>query len=125
MAKVKDNDELIVSALIECGTVKAAAAKLKMSERSIFDRMNNGEFKTIYSNAKADILRSTVYSLNGQIQAAIETVVEVMTDKENSPNIRLQAAQTILTHAGKLANRLQMDESSITAQAESNRFPIY
>lgn len=36
--KAKCTDEMIIAALLECGTVKAAAAKLDISERTIHNR---------------------------------------------------------------------------------------
>lgn len=123
MARTKTvSDEQIIAALLSNGTIKAAAAAVGVSERSIYDRMNEGEFVALYKSAKADLIRGAVVNLNNQIQAAIDTVVEVMTDKENNCAVRLQAAQTILNNAGKFAQRLQGEEQSVTSQLESNRW---
>lgn len=118
----KATDEQIIAALLANGTIKAAAEAVGMSERAIYDRMNGGDFQALYKAAKADLIRAAVFSINNQLQAAINTVMEVMKDENNNPAIRLQAAQTILNNAGKFAQRLQTDETSVTMQLESNRF---
>ena len=84
--------------------------------------MSKGEFQARYKAAKADLIRTAVLNLNQQVQAAIDTVVEVMQDKENNAAVRLQAAQTILNNAGKFAQRLQVDETNVILQQESNKF---
>ena len=122
---MKATDEQIIAALFTNGTLKAAAAAVGISERTIYDRMNDGDFQVLYKAAKADLIRAAVFSINNQIQAAIETVVQVMQDEENSAAIRLQAAQTILNNAVKFTQRLQTDETSVAVQIDSNRFGIW
>lgn len=118
----KATDEQIIAALLNTGTLRAAAAAVGISERTIYDRMNNGEFQALYKAAKADIVRAVVFNINNQLQAAIDTVAEIMQNGDNSPAIRLQAAQTILNNAGKFAQRLQTDETGVLTQIDNNRF---
>ena len=118
----KISDEQIISALLTQGTIKAAAAAVNVSERTIYDRMNNGEFQALYKAAKADLIRAAVFNINNQLQAAINTVIDVMQNENNNPAIRLQAAQTILNNASKFAKRLQTDETSVIMQNENNDF---
>ena len=124
MAK-KVSDETIIAALLNNGTLKAAAAAAGVSERTIYDRMNNGEFQALDKAAKADLIRAAVFSLNSKVQAAIDTVAAVMQDENNNAAVRLQAAQTILNNAGKFAQRLQADETSVITQVESNTFSLW
>lgn len=121
----KATDEQIIAALLANGTLRAAAAAAGISERTLYDRMNNGDFQALYKAAKADLIRAAVFNLNNQLQAAIDTVVKVMQDENNNAAIRLQAAQTILNNAGKFAQRLQTDENSVTRQVECNRFSMW
>lgn len=120
MATKAISDEKIIAALLSNGTLKAAAGAVGMSERSIYDRMNAGEFQALYKSAKADLIRGAVVNLNMQLQAAINTVCEIMADDSNNAAIRLQAAQTILNNAGKFAARLQNEEQGVTAQIDAN-----
>ena len=126
MAKAKAvSDEQLIAALLANGTIKAAAGVVGLSERAVYDRMNDGDFKALYKSAKADLIRGAVVNLNNQVQAAIDTVVEIMQDDSNNAAIRLQAAQTILNNAGKFAQRLQADESRTEAQRASNKIGLW
>ncbi len=122
MAKNKTSvsDEEIIVSLLSNGTIKAAAAAVGISERSIYDRMNEGEFIALYKSAKADLIRGAVVNLNSQIQAAVDTIIEVMQDSNNNAAVRLQAAQTVLNNVGKFADRLQDSENAVLNQRQSN-----
>ena len=119
------SDEQIIAALLDHGTIRAAAQAAGISERTLYDRMNRGEFQALYKSAKADLIRAAVLNINRQLQAAIDTVVEVMQDPDNNAAVRLQAAHTILNNAGKFAQRLQLDENSVLIQRENDRFSIF
>ena len=121
----KATDEQIIAALLANGTLRAAAAAVGISERTLYDRMNKGDFQALYRAAKADLIRAAVFNINNQLQAAINTVVQVMQDENNNAAVRLQAAQTILNNAGKFAQRLQIDETGVINQLESNRFSMW
>lgn len=125
MANKTLTDEQIIAALLSNGTQRAAAAACGVDERTIYNRMNDGDFKALYNAAKADLIRAAVFNINNQLQAAINTVVEVMNDKESNPAIRLQAAQTILNNAGKFSERLASSEASVTRQVERNDFSFF
>ena len=118
------SDEQIIVALLDHGTIKEAAAAVGLSERAIYDRMSKGEFQALYKSAKADLVRAAVLDLNQQLQAAINTVVEIMKDTDNNAAVRLQAAQTVINNAGKFADRLQQAEANVTLQQESNKFML-
>lgn len=123
MAKQKAvSDEQIIAALFSNGTIKAAAAAIGISERSIYDRMNEGEFIALYKSAKADLIRGAVVNLNNQIQTAVNVVADIMNDSNNNAAVRLQAAQTILNNAGKFSQRLTAEEQAVTSQIDNNMF---
>ena len=125
MAAKAISDEQIIAALLNHGTIKEAASAAGISERAIYDRMNTGDFQVLYKAAKADLIRAAVFSINGKLQEAIDTVAEIMANQENNPAIRLQAAQTILNTACKFTQRLAADEQSAITQAESNSFGLW
>ena len=118
-------DEQIIAALLHNGTIRAAAAAVGISERALYDRMTDGTFQALYKSAKNDLIRAAVFSINGKLQAAIDTIEGIMLDENNNAAVRLQAAQTILNNAGKFSQRLQSDENSVIAQHESNQFSLW
>lgn len=107
------SDEEIIAALLSAGSVKAAATAAGIPVRTLYDRMNNTEFQTLYRSARAEVLRAAVHNLNGHIQEAVNTIAEVMNNEEINAATRLQAAQTILNTAEKYSKRLQAEESGI------------
>ena len=104
------SNEEIIAALLQHGTIKEAAAAAGTTPRTIYDRMNDRDFRAEYMEAKNDIIRKAVFSINEKLSAAIDAVADIMTDTDNTPAIRLQAAQTIINNAGKFAERLTKDE---------------
>lgn len=119
------SDEVIITSLIKNGTVRASADAIGISEKTIHDRMRDGEFKVLYKIAKADIIRKAIFDLNNSLGEAVATTVEIMSDKSINPAIRLQAAQTILNNANKFAERLEQDENKVSQQREDNTFSIF
>ena len=114
------SDEEIIAALISTGTIREAARTAGISERALYERMKSGEFQALYKSAKADTIRAAVNALNARTQAAIDTIAEIMEAQDVNPATRLQAAQTILNHAGRFADRLQAAEQSVQLQEEQN-----
>lgn len=104
------SNEQIIAALLQSGTVKEAAAAVGIKPRTLYDRFNDNEFRAEYMEAKNGIIRKAVFTINEKLSAAIDTVCDIMTDKDNSALVRLQAAQTIINNAGKFADRLSQDE---------------
>ena len=113
------SDEEIIAAILQHGTLKEAAQAVGITPRTIYDRMENREFRSLYMSAKDDIIRGAVFSINQKLAQAIDTVAEIMQDKEVNPATRLQAAQTIIGNAGKFAERLTRDEYNSRAEGKS------
>ncbi len=116
------SDEQIIAALLSHSTVAAAGAAVGLSARAMYDRMANNEFKVLYKAAKADVVKAAVSTLNGKVVDAINTIADIMADKENNVAVRLQAATTILTNAGKFTDRLEAAEYNVLQQIHSNKF---
>ena len=106
------SDEKIIAALISSGTIAEAARSLDVTPRTLYDRMACKEFKALYHGAKTDIIRGAVLKINQKLTEAIDTVSDIMSDKEVNPAIRLQAAQTLINNASKFSERLQHEELS-------------
>lgn len=104
------SNEEIISSLLQHGTIKEAAAAAGTTPRTIYDRMNDREFRSQYMEAKNDIIRKAVFTINTQLAAAVDVVADIMNDRETNPAIRLQAAQVLINNAGKFADRLARDE---------------
>jgi len=112
------SDEQIIAAILQHGTLKEAAEATGITTRTIYDRMADKEFRSLYMAAKADIVRAAVLSINRKLSQAIDTVAEIMQDEATNPATRLQAAQIIIKNAESFAQRLQSEEYHARQEAK-------
>ncbi len=96
------SDEKIIAALLSTDTKKAAAAVLKIRLDTLTARMQAESFRIKYQEAKDSLISEVVTSLQKRMLKAIDTVYEIMTDDANAPQIRINAADTILRYSVKL-----------------------
>lgn len=116
MAKAKQSavsDEQIIAALMTSSTINQAAEMVSLTPRAIYDRMTSAAFRAAYQAAKSDLIRYATFTLNSKVSDALDTVAQIMLDADEKPAIKLRAAEIILTHAGKFADRLDADETTI------------
>lgn len=105
--------EEIVAALLESGTIEKAAQKVGISVRTLYERMHeDSDLITLWAETRTDVLRATVTNINQRLAQAVDTIGKILEDENNAPGLRLQAAQIILNHAGKIAERLRGEEKS-------------
>ena len=107
--KAVSNEEML-AAILASKTFKEAADSLDISIRTIYERMHTTDFRMMYTDAKAEILRTAVNSVNSHVAEALETVAGIMNDTKNNPAVRLQAAQTIINSTYKLRDTLAISE---------------
>ncbi|MBQ8133129.1 MAG: hypothetical protein IJ192_01770 [Clostridia bacterium] len=102
------SDEEVISALLTEPTIKRAADKCQLSQRQIHERMKNADFQKQYKAAKSQILETTTAALQSQISKSTETVIKIMNDPKNAPQIRLNAADMIFRHCMKLTETVDI-----------------
>ena len=119
------SNEEIIAALLQHGTIREAAEAAGTTPRTIYDRMKDREFRADYMEAKNDIIRKAVYSINAKLSEAIDAVADIMNDADTNPAVRLQAAQTIINNAAKFAERLTKDERQSRLEAVSPFSPDF
>lgn len=107
------NDEIIVAAILKCGTATGAAAELGISPSTVYRRFRSPSFMEIYKSAKADVLRMTVEEIQDIRSTAIDTINDIMCDESVNPAIRLQAAQTVLSNDIRYISQLTVAENDI------------
>lgn len=101
MARKRLTDEAIISALVAEGSIKGAAASLKCATRTLYERMKSPEFKDLYAQAKADILKTATAKLQGKLCEAVDTLTEIMTDEEAAKQTRANCAVSILQYGAR------------------------
>ena len=110
------SNEEIIAALLQHGTIKEAGAALKISPRTIYDRMKDRDFARDYTAAKNNIVSNAVVYINRNLSQAIDEVADIMTDKDVNPAVRLQAAQTIINSASKFTTVMSANDETFLKQ---------
>lgn len=108
--KKRNTDEAIISALIENGSIKAAADRLGCTVRTIYERMKKPGFKDLYAQAKAEILKTATAKLQGNLTGAIDTLAAIMKDEETAKQTRANCAVAILQYAAKFTETTDIIE---------------
>lgn len=108
--KKRNADETIISALIESGSIKAAAGLLGCTVKTLYERMKKPEFKALYAQAKADILKTATAKLQGNLSGAIDTITVIMNDKEAAKQTRVNCAVSILQYAARFTETTDIIE---------------
>lgn len=95
---MKYTDENILSALLQNGSVRAAATALGCSDSVIRDRLKDKEFSKTYKERKLEILTAAADKMKSNISLAIDTLSAVMENAENPPTVRVSASDSLLRH---------------------------
>ncbi|WP_026659122.1 helix-turn-helix domain-containing protein [Butyrivibrio sp. AC2005] len=103
-------DEEIVSALIECGTIKAAAEMLGVQIKTLYSRMKQEHFKELYARAKSDLLKAATAKMQRNLVDACEVIAEIMKDADTAQQIRLNAADCIIRNTLKMLEQTDIME---------------
>ena len=103
-------DEEIVSALIECGTIKGASEKLGVQLKTLYSRMKKEQFRELYNRAKSDLLKSATAKMQKYLVDACDVIADIMRDKETSQQVRLNASDCIIRNTIKLLEQTDIIE---------------
>ena len=103
-------DESIVSSLIACGSIKESAEQLGCTERTIYERKKKADFQKLYSQARAEILKTATAKLQGNMITAIETLEELMRDPETARQTRANCAVSILQYGVRFTEAVDILE---------------
>ena len=119
----RKNDEILLSALIACGSIRAAAKIAECSETTIRTRLNDDDFRQRYEQAKGAILTEACDALSARLTLAVDTLCEVLEDTKNAATVRVSAASEILRQGLRyieVANILTRLEAIEKAQKDNN-----
>lgn len=100
----------MIAALITKSSVTAASKACGLSETQIYQRMKDPDFAKLYREARRDLLAGCTVAVQSQLGQAVETMAQIMTNEENAPQVRLNAADTILRHGLKLTEQIDIVE---------------
>ena len=98
---MKNNDEKILSALIATKTISAAAATAGVSERTIYSRLADDDFRAEYERRQSMPLDAACKALQAAVTDAVDVLTSIMKDMETGPSQRIAASRSILEYTHK------------------------
>jgi transposase-like protein len=117
--KITRKQSEAIAALLECQTVSEAARKTGIGETTLWRWMKRDKFRSAYGEAKRSLVDSAINRLSAASSGAVDTLVDVMKDKDSPANSRVSAAKSILDTSIKvieiesLENRISVLEKSL------------
>lgn len=117
MGRRRVSDETLIAALLQCPTVELAAKHAGLSQRSIFDRLREGEFKRKYAEARRSLVDVALARMEKSLARAVHTLNEAMAGGGKMSD-RIAAAKAVVDHVRwaqetDLAARMDQLESLI------------
>jgi hypothetical protein len=94
-------EDNILQALLTHRTIREAAEAARVSERVIYDYLNDPAFESRYKAARDDVIRGVSNHLREQMNEAVDVIGGIMRDAENRPQDRLSAAKAVLEYGDK------------------------
>ena len=89
-------DETINEALLTSATARSAAAKLGINEQTIYRRKRETEFIRKYEETRRERTEMARNALQSTAHAAVETLAQIMRDKNAPAQTRVNASAEIL-----------------------------
>ncbi len=96
------NDAAIIRALLSARTIAEAGEICGLSARTITRRMAEPDFIAAYETARAESIEAAALKLRAYVEAAADTLRQIMSNPRQSATARIKAADAILTHAERL-----------------------
>ena len=100
-------DSALISALLTCPTIKLASESVGLSEQAVYSRLRKPDFREKLQNARNDQFQVISSKLEDANFKALDTLINILDDKEGSAGVRVRASQTLLDLS--LKNREQID----------------
>ena len=97
------SQEQIIAGLLVNGTVTATAKQLGTSRDTIYKVMQEEGFQEAYRRARTEVLNECINKMISNLSDGVDNIVEIMNDKKNSAQIRINATQLLFNTAIKLS----------------------
>ncbi len=115
----KIDDEKILAALLTAGSVRKAAQIADISESTIRNRLKDDSFRAEYDRQRGDLLQEATAAMTARLQAATETMTEIMEDEQNAASVRLAACDGLLRHCLRYYSTAELERRLCALEAAS------
>ena len=93
------NSDKILAALLSEPTIKAAAAKARVSEATVYRALRVEEFARLYRESRREVTQHTVMRLQARSSEAAEILFKIAQDAEAPATARVSACRAIIEQA--------------------------
>lgn len=114
----KDRIEKVIAALISNPTTKQAAKALGVNESTLYNYLREDDFQKAYQEARRNLVERSTHYIQAKVSAAAEAVAKIMDNVQNAPQVRLNAAQIILSYSVKMTEQADIIERIDALEAE-------
>lgn len=111
------NKERAIAALLIYPTREEAARAAGLSSKTIRRYWDDPEFKAEYQRAFSELVEGATRQAQRNLEPAVNTLQEIMQDKEQNGQIRVSAARSLLEYSLKLSERVDILERLDTLEA--------
>lgn len=123
MSKGKQyTDGQLLEALLQCGTVEAAAQSCGCSKRTIYVRMQDSSFTACLNAYRAERLRQTAQALDCAAVEAVQTLQSIMQDDAATNADKIRAAALVLDQRQSYADKVRAAENTTAAAGRDYGF---
>lgn len=110
-------DGQLLEALLQCGTVEAAAQSCGCSKRTIYTRLQDSAFAECLRAYRTERIRAAAGALDSAVLDAVNALTEILHSEDASPSDKLKAAGMVLDMSPRYADRLLKAENATRAAA--------
>lgn len=110
MARKLQNNENIIIALATSSTIRDAAAKAGVSEKTIYQRLKDADFKRAYTDFKKALIEQSATALSLELSNAVRAMGDIVTDESVPAAVRLQAADAIIKDTLRMREHIQLTD---------------
>jgi len=90
-----------IAALLEERTIQKAAVSIGIGETTLYRWFSDESFQAVYREAKKRIVAHAISHLQNATGEAVQTLIEIIKDKEKPASTRVTASKAILEFAIK------------------------
>lgn len=105
MRRRKIDDSEIITAIIQTPTIREASELCKVSQATIYARFRDGDFLERLSEERSKILNYATFRVQSLINEQLDIISSISREESNSPQVRLNASETILRYGIKLTEQ--------------------
>jgi DNA-binding MurR/RpiR family transcriptional regulator len=119
--KREDEIERGVNALLSCGRIEEAAHQCGVSRTTFWRLAQKPEFQTRLHEARLQLSREIVNSLQANALDAVSALREVMQNERTPPSTKVSAAGKLIELSFRAKEQLEMEERVAALEATLKR----